>query len=72
MGTSNKQGRSVVSFIFLSSNQTHKLQQYDCLTASGQTVSVMAANQEQAFLACSELLSIATGDLIHIRLCHEW
>lgn len=72
MGTSDKQGRSVVSSIFLSSNKTPKLQQYDCLTASGQAISVMAANQEQAFLACFELLSIATGEPLHIHLCHEW
>ena len=58
--------------IFLSPDQMPKLQQYDCLTASGQAVRVMAANQEQAFLASSELLSIARGDLIRISLCDEW
>ena len=67
-----KQGRSSSSSIFLSSDCSPKLQQYECLTASGQGVTVMAANQEHAFLACSELLSTATGELIHIRLCHEW
>lgn len=66
------QQQIVGSTIFLSSDKNPKLQQYDCLTASGQAVRVMAANQEQAFLACSELLSIATGDLIRISLCHEW
>lgn len=66
------QGRTSPSFIFLSSNKTPKLQQYECLTASGQGVRVMAANQEHAFLACFELLSIATGEPLHIRLCHEW
>ena len=66
------QQQIVGSSIFLSSDKKPKLQQYDCLTASGQAVRVMAANQEQAFLACSELLSIATGDLIRMSLCHEW
>lgn len=66
------QGRNCPSSIFLSSNKTPKLQQYECLTASGQSVVVMAANQEHAFLACFELLSIATGEPLHIHLCHEW
>lgn len=66
------QGRSSSSSIFLSSDQTHKLQQFICQTASGQATTVMAANQEHAFLACYELLSIAVGEPLHIHLCHEW
>ena len=62
-----RQGRSSSSSIFYSSDQKPKLQQYDCLTASGQAVSVMAANQEHAFLACCELLSDAPGSLFHIK-----
>jgi hypothetical protein len=66
------QGRMLSSSIFYSPEQMPKLQQYDCLTASGQAVSVMAANQEHAFLACCELLSDTPGSLFHIRLSNEW
>lgn len=66
------QGRSSSSSILLSSNKTPRLQQFICQAASGQTTTVMAANQEHAFLACCELLSIAVGEPLHIHLCHEW
>ena len=67
-----KQGCSSSSSIFLSSDQSPKLQQFICRAASGQTTTVMAANQEHAFLACCELLSSAVGEPLHIHLCHEW
>ena len=66
------QGRMLSSSTFHSTDRMPKLQQYDCLSASGQEVSVMAANQEHAFLACCELLSDTPGSLFHIRLSHEW
>lgn len=64
--------RSCLDSILVSPDNKLRLQQYECLTASGQAVSVMAANQEQAFIACFELLSDTPGNLYHIRLCHEW
>lgn len=66
------QGRMLSSSTLHSPDRMPKLQQYDCLTASGQAVSVMAANQEHAFLACYELLSDTPGSLFHIRLSNEW
>lgn len=66
------QGRSSSSSILLSPDKSPRLQQFICQAASGQATTVMAANQEHAFLACCELLSIAVGEPLHIHLCHEW
>ena len=41
--------------IFFSSDYLGSLQQFKCVTASGQVFDVMAANQERALLACYEL-----------------